>query len=106
MHRWAALSLFLGTAFGQNADGIAFFETRIRPLLAENCYGCHSSKLAKPMGGLTLDSKSGMLRGGASGAPAVIAGKPDESLIVAAIRQSGNLKMPPGKKLDAAQIDA
>src|SRR4051794_3233090 len=105
MHRWAALFVFAGTVFGQNADGIRFFETSIRPLLAENCSSCHSAKLAKPIGGLLLDSKSGMLRGGASGAPAVVPGKPDESLILAAIRQSGNLKMPPGKKLDLAQIE-
>src|SRR3954464_946280 len=85
-------------------DGIAFFEKNIRPLLPENCYSCHSSKLAKPMSGLVLDSKAGMLRGGASGAPAVVPGKPDESLIIAAVRQSGNLKMPPGKKLEAEQI--
>jgi hypothetical protein len=64
MHRWSALSVFLGTAFGQNAGGIAFFENRIRPLLAENCYGCHSSELTQPTGG-------------ASGALAVVPGQPE-----------------------------
>jgi hypothetical protein len=106
MHRWVLLSVFAGTAVAQNADGIAFFETRIRPLFAENCYSCHSSKLAKPMGGLALDSKAGMLRGGLTGVPAVVPGKPDESWILTALRQTGSLKMPPGRKLEAAQIDA
>src|SRR4051812_16861500 len=107
MRRWGVLWLLAGSAWGQTADGIDSFEKNIRPLLADNCYGCHSSKLTSPMGGLLLDSKAGMLRGGRSGAPAVVPGKPDESLIVAAIRQTGpTLKMPPGRKLDAAQIDA
>jgi hypothetical protein len=83
-----------------------YFEQHIRPLLAANCYGCHSAKAPKPMGGLMLDSKAGMLKGGASGAPAVVPGKPDESLIVSAVRGSGNLKMPPGRKLDASEIEA
>ena len=106
MHRWVLLWVFAGTAFGQNAEGIAFFETRIRPLLAENCYSCHSSKLAKPMGGLSLDSRAGTLRGGLTGVPAVVPGKPDESWILTALRQTGSLKMPPGRKLEAGQIDA
>src|SRR3954447_10844994 len=42
-----------------SADGLAYFETNIRPLLAANCYACHSSKLPKPMGGLLLDSRAG-----------------------------------------------
>jgi hypothetical protein len=106
MGRWGALFVWAGVACAQTADGIDFFEKNIRPLLAGECYGCHSSKLAKPMGGLLLDSKAGMLRGGGSGAPALVPGKPDESLIVAAIRQTGNLKMPPGKKLEAEQVEA
>jgi hypothetical protein len=106
MHRWAALWVLAGSAFGQSADGLAYFEKNIRPLLAENCYSCHSSKLTKPMGGLSLDSKAAMLRGGGSGVPSVVPGKPDESPIMAAVRQTGNLKMPPGRKLEASQIDA
>ena len=61
---------------------IAYFETHIRPLLAANCYGCHSAKLDKPMGGLLLDSRAGMLRGGKSGVPAIVPGKPEESLLL------------------------
>lgn len=54
----------------QSADatqGVAYFEENIRPLLAAKCYGCHSAKLDQPMGGLLLDSRAGMLRGGRAG---------------------------------------
>jgi hypothetical protein len=105
MHR-LAIGLCATALCAQTPDGIAYFEKNIRPLLADNCYGCHSSKAAKPMSGLLLDSKAGMLRGGASGAPAIVPGKPDESLIVTAVRGTGPLKMPPGRKLESAQIDA
>ncbi len=89
-----------------SAEGIAYFEKNIRPLLAANCYACHSSKLASPMSGLALDSKAGMLRGGKSGLPAVVPGKPDDSLIVTAVKHTSALSMPPGKTLDPAEIDA
>src|SRR3954470_10876974 len=71
-----------------SSDGITFFEQNIRPVLAGRCYGCHSSAQAKPMGGLLLDSRAGMLRGGQSGAPSIVPGKPDESILIAAVRGS------------------
>src|SRR5579872_6167206 len=95
----AGLLLCATVLYGQTADGVAYFEKNIRPLLASNCYGCHSSKLAKPMKGLMLDTKAGVLR-------VVIPGKPDDSLLIAAVRGTGDLKMPPGKPLDSAQVDA
>ena len=53
------------------------------------------------MSGLTLDTKAGVLRGGKSGVPAVVPGKPDDSLIVAAVKHTANgLSMPPGKTLN------
>src|SRR5438270_3145283 len=70
----------------QTADGIAFFEKNARPLLAANSYACHSSQAAQPMAGLLLDTRAGMLRGGKSGVPAIVAGKPGESLRLAAGR--------------------
>ena len=83
--------LCAASLLGQNAppspDGIAFFEKNVRPLLASRCYGCHSSKLDKPMSGLLLDSRAGMLRGGKSGAPVIVPGKPDESLLISAVRR-------------------
>ena len=88
------------------SEGLAYFEKNIRPLLVANCYGCHSSQLASPMSGLTLDTKAGMLRGGKSGLPAVVPGRPDDSLIVAAVKHTTALSMPPGKSLAPAEIDA
>jgi len=105
MYKLAGICLLAAALHAQSSEGIAFFEKNIRPLLAANCYGCHSSQIAKPMSGLQLDSKAGMLRGGGSGSPAIVPGKPDESLLIAAVRGSGNLKMPPGKKLQPAEID-
>jgi hypothetical protein len=89
-----------------NPDGIAFFEKNIRPLLAEHCYGCHSTKVKPPMSGLLLDSQAGMLRGGKTGIPVIVAGKPEESLLIAAVRRvNKDLQMPPGKALKAFEID-
>src|SRR5437762_2719968 len=81
---------------------VEFFETKIRPLLADNCYRCHGEK--KQMAGLRLDSRSAMLTGGDSG-PILVAGDPSKSRIVEAIRQSGDLKMPPKGKLKDHEID-
>src|SRR5215468_6418435 len=67
-------------------EGLEFFEKKIRPALAENCYSCHSEKSKKPQGGLLLDSIEAMLKGGASGQPAVVPGDPEKSLLIKAIR--------------------
>ncbi|HEY1342327.1 MAG TPA: PSD1 and planctomycete cytochrome C domain-containing protein [Bryobacteraceae bacterium] len=110
--RRAALGCGAGVLFltlslpAQNADGVAYFEKNIRPLLAKNCYGCHSAQAAQPMAGLLLDSRAGMLRGGKSGLPALLAGKPDDSLMIAAVRRTGDLKMPPGKALQPEEVEA
>lgn len=75
-----------------------FFESRIRPILIEHCYDCHS-KGGKIKGGLRLDSATATLRGGDSG-PAIVASDPDESLIVQAMRyEDRDLQMPPRNKL-------
>jgi hypothetical protein len=79
------------------------FEKVIRPLLVEKCLGCHGEK--KPKGDLRLDSLAGMLKGGESG-PAVVPGKPEQSLLVTAVRHNETLKMPPKEKLPAADIAA
>ncbi|NJM55084.1 MAG: hypothetical protein HC841_03440 [Verrucomicrobiae bacterium] len=64
-------------------DQAAFFETHIRPLLVESCYGCHSVESGKSKGSLLLDSKQGLLKGGDSG-PAIVPGDPDASLLLKA----------------------
>jgi hypothetical protein len=78
-------------------DQRAFFESKIRPVLVKQCYECHSQTSKKLGGKLLLDAPSEMIAGGESG-PAVIPGKPDESLIVQAVRYDG-LEMPPKKRL-------
>ncbi len=82
-------------------DGPAFFETNIRPLFARQCQTCHST--AAGMGGLRLDSLENLLKGGTRG-PAVVPNKPSQSLLMNAVKQSGNLKMPPSGKLKDADI--
>lgn len=77
-----------------------FFEKSVRPLLAENCYSCHSAK--KQKGGLRLDSLEAILKGGESG-PALVPGKPGESLLVEAINYDG-LEMPPTGKLPPEKV--
>src|SRR5579871_2926316 len=72
-------------------EGLEFFEKKIRPVLAERCYSCHSAQSKSPMGGLRLDSKQGMARGGDSGKAAVVAGDPSKSRLIAAIEQKGTL---------------
>jgi mono/diheme cytochrome c family protein len=78
-----------------------FFEKEIRPLLVEKCHKCHDD--AKAKGGLRLTSRANILQGGDNG-PAIVAGKPDASLLLAAVRQSGELKMPPKEKLKETEI--
>ena len=77
-----------------------FFEQNVRPLLAQNCYSCHGEK--KQKGGLRLDSIEAILKGGESG-PAVVPGKPDESLLVSAINYAGP-EMPPSGKLAPEKV--
>jgi mono/diheme cytochrome c family protein len=79
--------------------GTDFFEARIRPVLVEHCYRCHSAEAKKLRGGLRLDSRAGMLSGGDSG-PAIAPGRPGESLLLRAIRyEDEDLQMPPAGKL-------
>lgn len=86
---------------GPDAD---IFERDVRPLLIEHCYKCHSQEAGKSKGGLFLDSRSGWQTGGDSG-PALMAGDPDASLLVRAIRYTDpDLEMPPDGKLSEQAI--
>jgi hypothetical protein len=79
-----------------------FFEGHIRPVLAQQCFVCHTNS---KMGGLRLDSREAILQGGKSG-PAVIPGEPDKSVLITAIRQTGAIKMPKGASpMSNAQIN-
>ncbi len=98
----AAVCALAHAADKPSAADIEFFETKVRPVLSKNCYGCHASDLKSPMGGLFLDSKNGMLTGGKSG-PAIVPGKADASLMIRALRYQGP-KMPPAGPLSEAAI--
>ncbi len=103
MRRWLPLLLAVALRPALGADGDAFFEAKVQPLLVERCYECHSHG-KKIKGGLTFDSRSGWEKGGDTG-PALVPGKPDESLIIKAISYSDpDLQMPPKKKLSDAEI--
>ncbi len=84
-------------------DQIEFFEKRVRPLLIEHCYSCHSDGAEKIQAGLQVDSRRALLSGGDSGASIVI-GNADASLLVSAIRYE-EYEMPPSGKLPEADIN-
>ncbi len=86
--------------------GIAFFEENIRPLLENRCYKCHSAQATELHANLYLDSRPGWQKGGDSG-PAIVVGKPSESLIVKAISYSEDAatRMPPEGKLPDKEIE-
>ena len=85
-----------------NAGTVEFFESKIRPILANSCYSCHTTS---QLGGLRLDSQEAMLKGGKRG-PAVVPGDPEKSVLIAAVRQTNaDLKMPMGNKLKPAEVE-
>ena len=88
-----------------SSNDLQFFESKIRPLLVDKCYKCHSKDSDKVRGGLILDSKEGLLHGGNTG-PAIVPGKPAESLLIQAVGyKDEDLQMPPkGEKLSDQQI--
>ncbi len=99
----ALVAVFLNTGSARALDetaGIELFEKKIRPVLVERCYKCHSAGSKKLKGKLRVDSLEGLLKGGETG-PAIAPGNPAESLVLAALRYD-ELKMPPGGKLPEA----
>src|SRR5579863_1252878 len=91
-------------------DDSEFFEKRVRPVLVDRCVSCHSAAKGKTKGNLALDTREGWRKGGDSGPP-IIPGKPQESLLVRAIRheEEDGPQMPPeeaGGKLPEVQIAA
>lgn len=110
MSRIALCTIFSFAALtGQAADlsrsQVEFFENKVRPLLANHCYKCHSQSAEKVKGGLLLDTRDGVFAGGNNG-PAIVPGNPDKSLLIEAVRYTNpDLQMPPkGEKLTDAQV--
>jgi uncharacterized protein DUF1553/uncharacterized protein DUF1549/cytochrome c len=112
------LALHLGTglalatmlaAAGVRADekpagGVAFFESKVRPLFIKHCYECHSAEAKKVKGELRLDTRNDTLKGGANG-PVVVPGDPAKSRLIRAVRYTDDsLQMPPKQKLSANEI--
>lgn len=108
LSNWIVVGLVLAGAERVRAeseptpDQLRFFETTVRPLLIEKCDSCHGAK--KQWGSLRLDTKDAILHGGDTG-PAIVLGKPDESLLIKAIRRTDpDLKMPPKEALSEQQV--
>src|SRR5438105_8857337 len=111
MGRWllltplVLLSVAAAPAPAPTPEGTEFFEKKIRPLLVDNCFRCHSASSEKLKGSLKLDSREAALRGGESGKAAIVPGDPEKSLLIEAVRWSnGDLLMPPKKQLSDQQI--
>ncbi len=97
-----ALTVSAGTGNRLAAADFEFFEKKVRPVLAEHCFECHSAEAQES--GLRVDSLRGMLIGGERG-PAIVPGKPDESLLISAVRHSDTLQMPATRKLPQPILD-
>ncbi len=107
VYHWAVAFFSLAPLQVLQADdkelesGVEYFERHVRPLLAEKCFSCHGRGQRK--GSLSLDQRESLMAGGESG-PVVVAGKPEESLLVEAIQYAGSIQMPPDNKLDDREI--
>ncbi|MCA9123790.1 MAG: PSD1 domain-containing protein [Planctomycetaceae bacterium] len=96
-----AFPTLTAAADSANTEQLRFFESHVRPLLAQHCLECHRAESQKGM--LRLDSRAAMLKGGESGEAAIFPGKPDESTLISAVRYE-SLEMPPEGKLPEKDI--
>ena len=107
-YSWAILAFSPGLVWSEDAvrtneSALEFFEKKVRPLLVDNCYNCHSAD-TNAKGGLRVDDRNGLLQGGNGGA-AVVPGDPENSLLIQAVRYTDDsLKMPPKKQLSPEQV--
>jgi cytochrome c553 len=102
----AAASEPAATPMPADADGVAFFEAKVRPILVDKCYRCHSAEAKKLKGGLYLDSRAGLLTGGDTG-PAIVPGDAERSLLIKAVRYGDpDLQMPPKERLPPEAVAA
>jgi hypothetical protein len=103
--RFSATGLALAATVHVSATPEDFFEQRIRPVLVDRCFTCHSTATDAVKGGLLLDSAEALAKGGESGRPALVPGDPGASLLLEAIRyQNSDLQMPPKEPLPEAVI--
>jgi hypothetical protein len=78
-----------------------FFDTRVAPILTKRCLGCHNAELKN--GDISFLDRESLLKGGRRG-PAIVPGKPEQSVLIEALRHEGELQMPPGPKLPEKEI--
>lgn len=100
---WLFCALLLGSTAAADDAALDLFEKSVRPVLVDTCLKCHGA--AKQEGKLRLDTREAAIRGGETG-PAFVSQEPEKSLLIAAIKQTGDLQMPPAKKLTDDQIAA
>ena len=100
-HQIEALEQWIGMGAPWPMSPREFFQARVKPVLEAKCLGCHVSE---PQGGLRMDSREALLKGGKSG-PALVKGDPDASLLVKSLRYQHDLKMPPTGALPANEIE-
>ncbi|MBL8850580.1 MAG: hypothetical protein JNG89_12950, partial [Planctomycetaceae bacterium] len=100
-----ALAILMQPAAADDLDprGVEFFESKIRPVLVQHCYKCHSADAEEIKAGLRVDSRAGLLAGGDSG-PAIVPDKPAESLLLSALR-GDDYAMPPDGLLPKQVVD-
>jgi cytochrome c551/c552 len=98
-----SLLVFATLISAQNSETEAaqFFDDRVEPILSKRCLGCHNEELKD--GGISFQDRESLIKGGSRG-PAIVPGKPAESVLIHAVRQDGELKMPPGAKLSAQDL--
>ena len=99
---WVVFLSLEGAWAQESAEKLAFFEKKIRPVLVEHCYECHESSSEQLKGGLAVDTRAGLAKGGDSG-PAVVAGNIEDSLLLSALRYDA-FEMPPSGELPEAVI--
>ncbi len=98
MKALALTLLFSPSVLVADPAGIAFFEQKVRPVLVEHCYSCHSAEAKKLKGNLYLDSKAGWEKGGDSGDPIIVPGQPELSLLIRSVQHlEADMEMPPKK---------
>ena len=97
--------LLVFSTFAEDRAKLDFFESKIRPVLIKHCYKCHSVESGKHKGGLLVDSREALIKGGDSG-PSIVPGKPEESLMITAMSYEDlDLQMPEKKQLPKQIVD-
>src|SRR5581483_4169334 len=97
------LLLLTAAARAEEPAGVRLFEEKVRPVLAEHCFSCHGPQ--KQKGGIRLDSRQAILAEGEHG-PVIVPGAPEKSYLLQAVRQTGEIKMPPKGKLPPPAVEA